>query len=150
MAADLQPQQGVVIQGACLVGVPGGAQQQRSCPPVPDVAAGVAADLFQVGIGDFGKGQAELAAQQPDQVGGPACLHLRFEDGPAGERERGLRGAGRLGEPGVGSDQRLVRAGRVEHRPAGAPGVGGECRHGTGGVAERRGAPAEHVELGVC
>jgi len=56
MAAHLQPQHRVVIQGACLFWVPGGAQEQRACPPVPDVAVDVAADRFQVAIGNLGKG----------------------------------------------------------------------------------------------
>ena len=37
VAADLQPQHRVVIQGAGLAGVPGRAQQQRAGPPVADL-----------------------------------------------------------------------------------------------------------------
>ena len=83
VAADLQPQHRVVVQGACLVWVPGGAQQQRARPPVPDLPAGVAADGFQVAVGNLGKVQAEPVPQQPDQVGAAARLHLRLEDAPA-------------------------------------------------------------------
>ena len=83
VAADLQPQHRVVVQGACLVWVPGGAQQQRARPPVPDLPAGVAADGFQVAVGNLGKVQTEPVPQQPDQVGSAARLHLRLEDAPA-------------------------------------------------------------------
>ena len=83
MAADLQPQHWVVVQGARLVWVPGGAQQQRAGPLVPDLPAGVAADGFQVAVGNLGKVQAEPVPQQPDQVGAAARLHLRLEDAPA-------------------------------------------------------------------
>ena len=37
--------------------------------------------------------------QQPDQVRAAVGLDLRLEDRPAGERERGLRSAGRCGNP---------------------------------------------------
>jgi hypothetical protein len=50
LAAGLRPQQRVVIHGGRLVRVPGGAQQQRACPRVADVTAGITAGLFQVAI----------------------------------------------------------------------------------------------------
>ena len=83
MAADLKPQHRVVVQGPCLIWMPGVAQQERARPPKPDLPAGVAANGFQVAVGNLGKVQTESVPQQPDQVGGTARLHLRLEDASA-------------------------------------------------------------------
>ena len=107
----------MVVQGARLVRVPGRAQQQRAGPPAPDLPAGVAADGFQVAVGNLGKVQPEPVPQQPDQVGAAACLYLRLEDRSARSANGDCEAPDRCGNPTCVGERGLVGARCVQIGP---------------------------------
>ena len=132
-AADLQAEQRVVEQrpGARVRrGCPG---EQAPGPGVPQFQAGVAADLAEVVVVRLRDRQAQVLAQQPEQLGGAVGLHLGLERVTPGEGEPGL--AERGGEARVGGEPLLVDAGRVQDRAPGAARVAGQRGDGPRVVA---------------